>query len=70
MESPEGDDSYKKKYWKLNKAFHGLKQTVCACNNTFNRMIIEFNFIRLRREPCIYIKENREGKIIRLLAGR
>ena len=25
MEVPEGDDNYKKKYWKLNKALYGLK---------------------------------------------
>jgi len=28
MEAPEGDDNYKKKYWKLNKALYGLKHNV------------------------------------------
>ena len=67
-EAPEGNDNYKKKYWKLNKALYGLKQTGRAWNNTFNEVMTEFNFIRLESEPCVYVKKNRKGNVTCLLA--
>ena len=37
-------------------------------NNTLNKVLTEMDLIRCKREPCLYIKRNKNGKIASLLA--
>lgn len=68
MRIPEGDSNYQNGYWKLNKALYGLKQAGRMWNITLDRTLRKMNFERLKSEPCLYIKRNKDGKVICMLA--
>jgi len=68
IKAPQGDENYGKRYWKLNKALYGLKQAGRMWNNTLNKVLTEMGLTRCKSEPCLYIKRNKNDKIISLLA--
>lgn len=67
MKIPEGFPNNKNKYWKLNKAIYGLKQSGRAWNNKLNDILTQMNFKRLQCYPCVYKKE-KNNEIICILA--
>jgi len=67
MKPPQGHPDYNKKYWKLNKAIYGLKQSGREWNKELNKFFSSIGFKRLVSEPCIYIKEGKFKNIIYLL---
>jgi hypothetical protein len=67
MRAPEGHSSYRKGYWKLNKALYGLKQSGREWNEKLNKELLQMKFKRLISEPCIYIKQDNNGKIVCIL---
>jgi len=68
MEIPEGDENFKKGYWKLNKAIYGLKQAGRMWNFKINDTLIELGFIRCKSEPCVYVKKDNNNNVICILA--
>ena len=68
MKSPEGYESNKNTFWKLNKALYGLKQSGKAWNDQLNNILLKINFKRLKCDPCLYKKENKHGNITCILA--
>jgi hypothetical protein len=64
LEIPEGATAYKRGYWKLRKALYGLKQSGRLWNETLNKVLTKIGFKRLRSDPCLYTKQNKQGKII------
>jgi len=66
MKLPEGDG--RKGYCKLNKALYGLKQAGRMWNDTLNKVLLKLNFRRLKSDPCVYVKENKDNKIVCILA--
>jgi len=40
----------------LEKAVYGLKQAGKEWNNKLNEELLKINFIRLKNDPCIYVK--------------
>jgi hypothetical protein len=68
MKPPKGHEDYNKRYWKLNKAIYGLKQSGAQWNDELNRYLIKIGYKRLFSEPCLYIKCNRNGKLLSILA--
>jgi len=66
MRTPEGT-SINLKYCKLNKALYELKQAGRMWNETLNQVLIKIKFKRLISDPCLYIKVNKENKIICIL---
>jgi len=68
MMPPKGHEDYGKRYWKLRKAIYGLKQSGAKWNKELNRYLLRIGYIRLISEPCLYFKENANGKLLNLLA--
>ena len=68
MKPSKGHEDYNKRYWKLKKAIYGLKQSGAKWNEKLNNYLISIGYKRLVSEPCLYVKHNKEGKIISLLA--
>jgi len=66
MELPEGLNQ--KGYCKLNKALYGLKQSGRMWNETLNKVLLKLGFKRFVSDPCVYIKKDKNNKIICLLA--
>ena len=55
MIQPEGFTSTdESKVWKLKRSIYGLKQTSGSWNMYFDKMIKLYDFIRNKKEPCIY----------------
>ena len=68
MKSPEGHHSFNKCFWKLKKALYGLKQAGKEWNEKLNNELLKLNFRRAKSEPCVYIKTDRNNKIICILS--
>jgi len=68
MKLPEGEDASRGKYCKLNKALYGLKQAGRMWNETLNNVLLKLKFKRLLSEPCLYVKKDREGKALCIMA--
>jgi len=68
MKPPKGHEYYNKRYWKLKRAIYGLKQSGKQWNNEFHKYLTKIHYKRIINEPCLYIKENKNNKIIGLLA--
>jgi len=52
----------------IKKALYGLKQAGRIWNEKLNDNLIKIGFIRLKSEPCIYLKLNIFNKIISIIA--
>ena len=68
MKIPEGFPNTGNKFWKLNKAIYGLKQSGRAWNNKLNDILTKINFRRIESEPCIYKKEDTNKEVVCMLA--
>jgi len=66
MKMPERENS-KYKYCKLYKALYGLKQAGRMWNEMLNKVLLNLNFCRLISDPCLYVKINKNDKIICLV---
>jgi len=64
MEVPEGTNGYK---WRVKKILYKLKQSCRLWKNKINKELINIGFKKLKREPCMYVKFNRNNEIICLL---
>lgn len=49
---------------KLKRAIYGLKQSARAWNERINDCLLNSNFVRLKLEPCLYIKRSEKELII------
>ena len=58
---PQGFSDKEGKFWKLNKAIYGLKQSGRAWNNKLNTVLNQIGFKRLQCDPCVY-KKNQQTK--------
>ena len=67
MKIPDGYKKNNMGYWKLNKALYGLRQSGRAWNEKLNNTLLKLNFRRLISEPCIYVRRNKENKIVCIL---
>jgi len=68
MKPPKGHEDYNKRYWKLKRAIYGLKQSGKQWNDELHKYLTKIHYKRIISEPCLYIKENKNNKIIGLLA--
>jgi len=56
MKSPEGHPDYNIRFWKLNKAIYGLKQSGREWNKELNNFLMNLGFKQLVSELCLYVK--------------
>lgn len=63
METPKGHDSYNNSFWKLEKAIYCLKQAGREWKDKLNEELLKMKFVRLVREPCVYIKRIEDNEI-------
>jgi len=68
MRPPKGHPDYRKRYWKLNKAIYGLKQSGKEWNEELNKYLLIIGFKRLISEPCLYFKVDKKKKLSCILA--
>jgi len=68
MEVPEGPEGYRKGYWKLKKTLYRLKQSGRLWNETLDSDLNKIGLIRLKSEPCIYYRKNKNDELICILA--
>eukprot|EP00833_Pecoramyces_ruminatium_P012507 jgi/Orpsp1_1/1186539/evm.model.d7180000051327.1 len=68
MKPPKGHEDYNKRFWKLKKAIYGLKQSGAKWNDELNNYLIKIGYERLISEPCLYVKRNKKGQLLSLLA--
>ena len=65
MKQPEGFNNPGKEHFvcKLNKTIYGLKQLAKTWDEKLNTVLKELGFIQGEADPCLHIKETREGEI-------
>ena len=64
MKPPEGHPDFNRKYWKLNKAIYGLKQSGREWNKEINKFLTKIGLRRMVSEPCIYVKNDKNKNIL------
>jgi len=64
---PPGDTNFGRGYWKLNKSLYGLKQSGRQWYKTISQFLINNNFIQLKSESCIFIKLDKNQKLVCLI---
>ena len=69
MEQPTGFEKPGKEdhVWQLLKALYGMKQAGCVWNITLNDTMINWGFIRLQCEYCMYYCNTDTGTIIAIV---
>ena len=61
---PEGDKNFnKEKYWLLNKAMYGLKQSGRAWNKEITKFQKNIGLNQLNTGECIFCKYNKNHKL-------
>jgi len=68
MKSPEGHPDYNIRFWKLNKAIYGLKQSGREWNKELNNFLMNLGFKQLVSELCLYVKRS-NSNIINCILG-
>jgi hypothetical protein len=66
MEQPEGmeEPGFEDHVWMLQWGLYGMKQAGRLWNKTMNSAMVEWGFMRLSSESCIYFRRTDSGIII------
>jgi len=64
MKPPEGHQDFNRKFWKINKAIYGLKQSGREWKKEINKFLIKIEFRRMVSEPCIYVKNDKNKNVL------
>lgn len=64
MQQPPGYDDSSGKVCKLNKSIYGLKQAPRQWFQKFNKFMLKIKFKQLETDPCVYIRNENNSKVI------
>ena len=70
VEQPEGfivGKSSENLVWRLNKSLYGLKQSGRNWNKTLHDYLVQNGFSQVPAEPCVYIRNSKDGVVIMLV---
>ena len=66
MDQPEGfvEPGFEDCVWELQRGLYGMKQGGCVWNKTLHTQLVNWHFIRLECEYCIYYRRDANGIVI------
>jgi hypothetical protein len=68
MEPPPGLNVPRDKVWRLRKSIYGLRQSARVWNANIDKYLREAGFRAGFADPCLYIKKDKRGKVVCLIA--